>query len=333
MNTLLFPKAVIRIGWLLLGGCIFILCNSFCAHAQLTLSIHSSNDFLNITGNGTDRYFTAGTSLQFTRLHQRKQSRNPFVVKMSDSEYLLSSISIVQQLHTPSDIAPLEPIVKDYPYSGSLGIEYSQTQFVPARNYSFTTQIHVGVLGKYAFGEEVQTWVHKLIKYQVPNGWDNQLPTDFLLNYNLLLEKNIMRSSSRMDLTGFAHYRIGTMFNDVSIGSMIRFGNLTSWFQPESRIPVRERPNQQFYLFFQPSVSVVLSNALLEGGTFNKNKLNRNPTRVASDDLTRLNYAYTFGFTWQTKGFQIQLSQSLKSRQTVNTYSHEYGSITIKTVL
>jgi lipid A 3-O-deacylase len=96
------------------------------------------------------------------------------------------SVFIGQHLFTPGDLRPSALIPDDRPYAAWLyaGARLEIAQPIEESGRLFKTglfhtfELQVGITGKHAQGEWVQSNWHKLIHSQNPNGWDNQLPSE-----------------------------------------------------------------------------------------------------------------------------------------------------------
>jgi hypothetical protein len=237
--------------------------------------VYEDNDIINIKGNGTDQGYTNGTRLD---LFYVKNKRSRFFIdrlmpKAGDSSVNTFGWGIMQIMITPTDISKKIPDGNDYPYSGALFITHSLHATNPVKKYNLQTELTVGVMGPPSLAKETQTIVHELISYQKPMGWEHQLKTDLLLNLNLAAEKQILSISKSIEVIGGAQVFGGTALNGAAAYSLIRFGKMEPYFkgyisQYTSKKGAGAR--RQIYFIMRPAVEWMLTNALIEGGIFNR---------------------------------------------------------------
>ena len=82
------------------------------------------------------------------------------------------SLSIGQDLYTPENIE-LEEVDSTYrPYAGLLYLTYSRYSNDFYRGRQIQTNFYFGLIGKYAFGKEVQNGIHNITNNKKVEGWD-----------------------------------------------------------------------------------------------------------------------------------------------------------------
>lgn len=92
---------------------------------------------------------------------------------------VMTRFSVSQIMVTPRDLTRKEPDPYDAPYVGALWVGAGQ---VSARdNVADLVGLRIGVMGPAAGGRRSQTWIHRLIGSDRPQGWDSQGPTRLLL--------------------------------------------------------------------------------------------------------------------------------------------------------
>ncbi len=154
------------------------------------LKLSWDNDFFNLRGEGTDRGYTNGLNLEvYYTKHVPPRFLSKLLMTVNDSSDNIYGWGLTQKLYTPIDISKEEIQAGDRPYAGVLFLSHVLISSDHVKKQKLTTSVSFGVIGKYAFGEEVQTWVHDLIHYQRPKGWDNQIANDIVLTYYINYEK------------------------------------------------------------------------------------------------------------------------------------------------
>jgi hypothetical protein len=83
-------------------------------------------------------------------------------------------------MFTPQDIEREEVVEDDLPYTGLLAL--SGTVAAQSREHLDAFTLTLGVVGEPALGEPTQRHLHHIMGNTEPQGWDNQLDTEVLLN-------------------------------------------------------------------------------------------------------------------------------------------------------
>lgn len=91
---------------------------------------------------------------------------------------------LAQQIFTPDNLYASAPITNDQPYAGYLytgGFWQRQGDYHGRKDVGVFDhfEINLGVVGPQALGEDIQEWVHDTFSGVYPQGWDNQLDTEF----------------------------------------------------------------------------------------------------------------------------------------------------------
>ncbi|KAK6033584.1 hydrolase, alpha/beta domain protein [Ostertagia ostertagi] len=182
-------------------GGVYIHLNAQTNQTTSIFRIYEDNDFINIRGKGTDKAYSGGTRLDLFYEQKTKPQLFPgMLLSKNDSAVFTGSWGIMQMVFTPNNIKDpyFEP--DDYFYSGALFIIHSLTSYSPARRYSFQAELQLGVRGPAALAKQTQTFVHRIIHYTIPMGWDNQLQNAPIINMNFGLEKQVTKSNKYFEL-------------------------------------------------------------------------------------------------------------------------------------
>ena len=90
---------------------------------------------------------------------------------------------VSQTMYAPSDLREKHHIPGDRPYAGMLlggiGKELFQNADSPWTHYA---EVDFGMIGPAAMCKETQTAIHKLLNCRKPEGWDDQLHNEFVVN-------------------------------------------------------------------------------------------------------------------------------------------------------
>lgn len=291
-----------------------------------SISILLDNDYLNTRGSGTDRYYTNGIRIDFFYAKKQK-TKFPSSLLLNISDNNTYGWGIAQFMFTPKNIALPDIQYNDRPYAGALYGIHSLQSIDNVKKVKVNSQIFLGVLGPLSFSKETQTWVHRAINSTIPQGWDNQLPTDLILNYNINIEKEMLSYPKAISLNVVIETFIGTLYNAAGVGYLLKVGRFNNFFDD---ILVSEKSSEkrfQLYLFMKPVARVVLSNATLQGGLLNRNI----EYAMGSDQLERLTVIYNIGVVCELAQYgSILLNQRLLTPEFKGQYNQEVGSITIQ---
>lgn len=189
------------------------------------------------------------------------------------------ALHVAQSMYTPEDIATEALIPDERPYGGWLHGGFSAVSETRDQLRSLT--LDVGVVGPYSLGDEAQTFVHKLVNVQEPNGWGNQIKNEpaLLLAYQHKWRNHwelVPDWGLGLDVMPHATGALGNVFTFLAGGVTLRFGaGLPNDFGPLFNRPgeigaTLYRPQRDFswYLFAGSEGRFVARNIFLDGNTF-----------------------------------------------------------------
>ncbi|HEY9007761.1 MAG TPA: lipid A-modifier LpxR family protein [Ohtaekwangia sp.] len=138
------------------------------------LRIYEENDLFTL--HNSDRGYTNGTRVDLFYQRNKKPQTilNNLFLKAGDSSVNTYSWGMMQVMMTPSNLSDTELNPKDYRYSGSLFLSHALHSSDPVKKYSVQTEWIVGIMGRYSFAQQTQTYVHKITNSPKPMGWDHQ---------------------------------------------------------------------------------------------------------------------------------------------------------------
>lgn len=137
-----------------------------------------------------------------------------------------SSITFGQEMYTPEDIEAPEAPSGEQPYAGILFLDTA----VHARDRRsiHTYKLRLGVVGPPSGAEYVQRYVHVWVGTDVPQGWDDQLATEPLLNldyrYGRRLWSDVPPDGLGFDLEGHLGAGAGNYYIGADLGLDARAG-------------------------------------------------------------------------------------------------------------
>lgn len=144
----------------------------------------------------------------------------------ADGRQRFVSHGVNQRMFTPSDLTTAEPIPQDMPYSGLL--YYTLTGGSQDENSMDAVSVNLGLVGPWALGEEIQSWVHEVIDSKDPEGWDNQIDNEPLVNVGYEHRGRLGAFGDRDGLGGDVLWSgagsLGNLFTAATLGLAVRFG-------------------------------------------------------------------------------------------------------------
>ncbi len=322
----------------LLFGTVFLLYQSN-ADAQKSepskmFRVYEENDFFDVRGKGTDKAYSNGTRLDF--FYEKQKTRgliHKLMPKAGDSSRNVYGWSLMQIMVTPHNIKAADYLPNDFYYAGALFVTHSLYSYNAEKKYSFQTELLAGIRGPESFAEEIQTAFHKLINYQEPMGWDNQLKTKPLINITFGVEKNLLSIRDFFELNAGSQLRVGSLMDIAMVYPMLRIGKMSPYFdgymdQYGSFTKKGKRMKTQYYFVFKPSVTFVAYNAMLKGKRENEEKdyrdySNNEPGPKLHNHILDLQ----FGAVLAHGNFAVSYMQTTTSAYTEGLDTHNFGNL------
>lgn len=328
-----------RICQWLLGSLILLYFNNADAQKSETskmFRLYEENDFLNLNGHGTDRSYSNGTRFDF--FYEKQKTRNflhRIMPKAGDSSRNIYGWGLMQVMVTPNNLKATAYVPNDYSYAGALFATHSLYSYNARKKLSFQTELLAGIRGPGSFAKQTQKAVHKLIDYQEPMGWDNQLRTQPLLNIGITAEKNLLSINDFIELNAGSQLRIGSFMDAVSLYPMLRIGKMSPYFNGYldhygSYTKNGKRVKTQYYLVVKPSVSLYAYDAMLEGKRKNADsevyEYSNNKTRP---DIHNHILDMQCGLVIAHGNFALSYMQTTSTAYSEALYDHTYGNLSL----
>ena len=301
------------------------------ANDKKSLRILWDNDYINVRGDGTDRYYTNSIRLDyFYAKKQKAKFPSSLLLNISKDNSNIFGWGLAQFMFTPRNIDVADIQYNDRPYAGALYGIHSLQSTDTGKKIRVTSEIRFGVIGPMSFAKETQTWVHNAFNYTKPLGWHNQVPNDIILNYNISIEKQILQPSKNLLVVGIIETFSGTVYNAAGAGFMLRVGKFNNYFDNISALPKNVKNKSQLYFFMKPAIRVVLSNALLQGGLLIQINPQSNGYVLSKDQIERLIVLYDVGMTFERPNYSITISQKFIGPEFKGQYTQEFGNLTMQ---
>ena len=268
----------------------------------------------------TDYYYTSGENIFF--LHPGI-SKSPiaklFISKFNKEDVEYNGIYIDHQMYTPTDTPSDTVRAGDRPYAASLSLSQFQVFENDLRGYRVTSTFSIGVIGEFAFGEEIQSIIHGITPSEQPVGWDSQISNDILLNYGIRLDKRFIESNG-FEWIASTDVNLGTVNTDISVSTSIRFGWMDSYFA--SYAPKR---NSGFNMWVELGydAKLVIYNAYLQGGMINRTS----PYVKEASEINRLVHTLEAKYYMQYNKHRLIFEAYKLSPEFYGSLPHAWGRV------
>ena len=267
----------------------------------------------------TDENYTQGYSFELVAPYFKTNPANYLFLKPEDTE-IRYGLAVEHIGFTPNRYELPEIQVGDRPFAAAIMLK-SYIVATDLKNRSrFTSALSLGIIGPGAFGEEMQTGIHKATGNKIPLGWRNQIKNDIVLNYEVGYEKQLARYRDLFSLQATGNLKVGTLFTNGSVGVNSTFGIINKPFST-----ITERNGFKLYAYAQPMVSVIGYDATLQGGLIN----NKSPYTISSSDIERVTGRFNYGIILKTKTLYFEYTRSVITREYATGNSYKWGGIKI----
>jgi len=269
-----------------------------------------------------DQYYSNGLTLQYQ-----------FLSKIT-SEKLVKKIYTVQlghYLYTPFRAFVPDVANQDRPFAGYLFADFGITKFYKNES-SFKMTYQLGILGPSAQADQIQIWYHRTFGLPHIAGWAYQIQDQLGANVNLSYIKNVAYTSNKqLDFNAFAEAKVGTIFDELTLGFVSRIGFKTLnpiynsvLFNSNIGNEKTAHPIKEVYFFVKPQLSYVAYNATIQGSLFNDNS-------PLTFDSKPIKASVQLGLKWASKRFNYGYSITYLSKAVDNNRvkKHKYGTITM----
>jgi len=287
-------------------------------NSHLTLEVE--NDML----FQSDSYYTAGISMFYTHKSLKKTPAQLILKSKSPKNFTYSGFAIQHRMFTPFSITEPNSIENDQPYSAFFLASNFSVLINDEKHLKISNEIGLGIMGKPAGGEAVQSFVHKIVGSPQPIGWENQLQNAFLIDYQFRIEKGFFGDWLANHIIPFGGARVGTLTNRVEIGLMAKFGNKNKYLvNALTPLPTYKKFIWEWVL--EAHLQGVFYDATLEGGIFNPD----DPNALPREEIISRQYNIRMGFNLYYQRFNLRYMLNLNSSSFNQAVTHRYGSINI----
>ena len=274
-----------------------------------------------------DYYFTNGAAIgmihpALERYFPRKLF--PFQNQIVNPYY---GLSLRQNMYTPINPEAISIDYGDRPFAGIMLLNYFSSGYIPSKSLTIVSEIQLGVIGKYSLAETFQTLAHHL----EPTGWEFQIANDLLLNYNIELIKELVKTPTfrvNLNTKGMA----GTYITSLTLGTSFSFTPGIGLFKKRPQLNHASQENQHivfnnlpFILYGGIGGQLVAHNSTLSGGLLNT----KSPYTFSSDELHSLIGQAHIGFAFVSRKSSIGIKLVYLTPEFKGGRAHQWGAISL----
>lgn len=281
-------------------------------------SLVNEND--NYTFTYTDHYYTNGIMMRYVQAAPEKAGAAKRTLTLEAG----------QMIFTPFTFSLSYRKFMDRPFTGYLYTKVLRTH-INHKGQLMQWGALTGVIGKKAFGQEVQRWHHRTWGLKYPYGWEHQLKTGVGLNLEArFIQPFLSLGSQRFGLKmhGSGQAQVGNLFMQAATGMLLRLGAAqptASTAAFDTRVS-RSMPGRQmeWYLFYEPQVTAQWYNATLQGILWKKaaNYFTATPAPWV--------YQQKLGFVYAPERWSAQVAFTHKSKEALTQHAKEnWGTIAL----
>jgi len=192
---------------------------------------------------------------------------------------------------TPNNIASPEIQLGNRPFASAIMLKSFKINTNAKRKSRLISALRLGLIGPGAFGKEMQVGIHEATGNTIPQGWQNQIKNDAVVNYQVLYQKELIALPRFFSLQYEASANVGTLYTNASAAVVAMAGLFANPFSNT------DKRKFQIYMYAKPQLDFVGYDATLQGGLFNQ----KSPYTIASSDIERFVGQHHFGLVVQTK--------------------------------
>jgi len=253
-----------------------------------------------------------------------------------------AGIAIGQIIQTPNDLSRSDLIENDVPYVGALTLQATWYAYNDIEFRGF--EIVIGIVGPPSLAEQTQKTVHNLVGADEPMGWDNQLSTEPLINFNYMRKLKLYHHGNpaglSFDTTISANAGLGNLFTQASVAVEIRFGsNMPGGFVsiPDpiglgvhylASLKPAKANSASFYTSLVLRGSAFAHNLFLDGNTFrDSHSVDKEPLvglLIAGLHYEQKNWGIHFGIMISSKNVDTSTANVAESNERLGTINIEW---------
>lgn len=279
--------------------------------------LHYDNDFW---GN-TDYYYTQGYQFEIVNPVFRKNPASKMLIRFKKS-MVKYGISFEHYGFTPTSIKSNEILKGDRPFAGVIMLKSFSISVDSIKKQRSTTTLSTGMIGPAAFAGKMQATIHRWTGDQNPQGWQNQIRNDVVINYEFTHEKELLRLPNIVSMHTQVLARIGTLSDKLQTGFTLTLGRFHS---PFSISKDKNLSDFQIYAYSQPLVNFIGYDASLQGGIFNRNS----PYILKPNEINRITFQNSFGIVASFWKLHAEYYRTFLTKEFKSGKEHLWGGVKI----
>ena len=309
-----------------------------------TLTFQLENDLF----YGADRHYTNGLRLSWVSpppgdMHDGlKWLRERLkLIGRNNNEDTRLGLALAQEMYTPADRRRTELILDDRPYAGWLygAASLHSRMTLDGKPFGFeemldSVELDLGIVGRHAYAQEAQDYIHDVRLFERFDGWRNQLKDEpgLLLMYEKKFRRtpvNAFPADFEIDVVPYIGGSIGNVLTHVNAGGAVRYGlNIPTDFGPPNLIKGMRtldagplESGWSLYAFAGAEGRFVAHNIFLDGNTWRDSHGVDREFWVA--DLS-------FGLAYEWGRFKLAYTEVLRTREFEGQADNaRFGSISL----
>lgn len=288
------------------------------------LSIRFDNDFWDYT----DYYYTNGVAIGYSHPVFASSPISRLLISNANSGSDYYGLQIVQHMYSGLRPKVDSIVIGDRPWSAysTIGQYLISLDLInKIRHYS---EFNIGLLGPESGGGFLQNFVHVLLpNNSPPQGWENQIATDIIIDYKYRINKQFY-STKKFESYLLASVQAGTLRDNLGWGFGFRYGKFIPFYQDIS-ISKTDKENThskrkiKYNLVFNIETKFIAYDATLQGGMINKESIYVLPAGA----INRFIMETYIGGEISYGAWELQFLQFWKSREFQTGQDHKYASV------
>ena len=275
----------------------------------------------------TDRYYTQGTRPEMIMPVFKYSPVSKLLIRAKKTARNYYGIAMEQDGFTPVGIRHVGIFYGERPYASVCYLSNFLISIDKEKKLRINTSLDIGLIGPNGKGEEEQKAIHKSLVNIQPLGWEYQIANDYVINYDLLLEKGLL-VKKHLEIMGLAGFRVGTLYTDISEGVLVRAGWMNSYFENLGMFKHSEHKKAfRCTLYARGELKAVGYNATMQGGFFFRKSIYTIPDK----DIERVVATGSAGIILSYKRFSVEYGKAYISPEFKNGLDHGWGHVVIST--
>ncbi len=278
---------------------------------------HYDNDFF--SRDRTDYYYTQGYSFEVAHSIFAKNPVSKVLLRFPDKSATYG-LAFEHFGFTPTSIKSDEVLVGDRPFAGVIMLKSFSISVDTARRQRLSSTLSLGGIGSVAFAGPMQTTIHRWSGDPEPHGWQHQIRSDVVVNYELNHERQLAAVPDFLSLNTNAQIRLGTLSSKLQSGVTLSLGYFDSAFS--SSLKSRKK-DLQLYVYSQSLGSIVGYDATLQGGLLNRSS----PYALQASEINRFTFQHNYGVMLKVRKIYAEYYRTFLSREFKSGQEHVWGGV------